>query len=97
MSIDNIIKYIDHENKVYIALYGCDDWSSYVGEAFTQQITNSNARLLMGYLQSGDDRGVALMLKSFLEAEYGERADTLEQAERVRTRNAILSDIARGE
>ena len=90
MSFQDIVNYIEHRNRRNA---GQDDFKAWVSDAISQNMTNSEARLLMQYLGDGHHKQAAEMLRDFLIKEYAGIAE--QHARQVRADEWYANDQAR--
>lgn len=96
MSIQNIIAYIERQNSVMYRNHGHSDRiDGFVCEALAN-LDNSNARLLLSYLEDGKDAKARELLIGLLEKEYGDDADEFAREQAEIARDQYMRAVANG-
>lgn len=96
MSIQNIIAYIERQNSVMYRNHGQSDRiDGFVCDAFAN-LSNSNARSLLSYLEDGDDKKLRELLIGLLEKEYGEQAEEFRREQAQVARDEFFQSVANG-
>lgn len=96
MTIEAITAYIERQNSVMHRNHGQPDRiDGFVCNAFAN-LSNSNARALLSYLEDGEDKKLRELLIGLFEKEYGEDADEFAREQAEIARNEFFKSVANG-